>query len=155
MILADLSLRNWAVSGGVKPFDPSKINPASIDLTLQGHFVCMTNGIQMIQDEYILLPGDAVLVSTQEFITMPDDCAGAVYLKSSRMREGLDLARAGWIDPGFRGEITLLLYAHAQVILKKGKPFVQLVLSKLDRDPDLTYQKTGRYNNQVGPTLAK
>jgi dCTP deaminase len=155
MIWADYDYRAWASNGGVNPFDPAKVNPASIDLCLGGQFVRLSSGQRFIQKDYELVPGEAVLVSTREFITMPDDCAGAVYLKSSRMREGLDMARAGWIDPGFRGEITLLLYTHAPIMLTMGMKFVQLVMERLDQRPGLTYQDTGRYNDQRGPTKSR
>ena len=98
-------------------------------------------------------PRTAVLASTMEYITMPLDCAGVLYLKSTPARAGLDHALAGFVDPGFVGDLTLELHAHRRKTLHAGQRLVQLVLYRMEGRPDQPYQ--GRYQGQEGPTEAR
>jgi dCTP deaminase len=79
--------------------------------------------------------------------------AGAVYLKSSMARLGLDHALAGWVDPGFEGNLTLELHAHREITLHAGQRVVQIVLFDIDQTALRPY--SGKYKGQVGPTKAK
>lgn len=156
MIVPDHQLQHWADDeGGIEPFDPASINPASIDLKLSGEFYNLETGERFQADEITITPGQAILASTLEYITMPDDCAGSVYLKSSMARKGLDHALAGWVDPGFHGELTLEFHSHRPITLARGQKVCQLVLMRMAALPAKDYTKTGRYNGQTGPTLAK
>ena len=98
-------------------------------------------------------PLTAVLASTVEYITMPLDYAGVLYLKSTPARAGLDHALAGFVDCGFCGTLTLELHAHREIILVAGERLVQLVLYRMEGRPDRPYQ--GRYQGQEGPTEAR
>jgi len=155
MILPDFQITEWANSGGVTPFEPANVNPASIDLRLGGEFIDLATGDRFQADVIEIKPGDAILATTQEYFRLSPDIAGAVYLKSSLARIGLDHALAGWVDPGFEGELTLEFHAHRPVTLKKGQKVCQLVLYCMAEPPENNYQMTGRYNGQRGPTKAR
>lgn len=151
MILPDYKLREWAQRCGVVPFREECINPASIDLRVSTAKVITLQGVEHCNPERLLLkPGDAVLVCTIEYIRMPGHCAGVVYLKSSLARQGLDHALAGFVDPGFEGQLTLELHAHCPVVLIHGQRIIQLTLSRLEGEPEMPY--SGRYQGQRGPT---
>ena len=101
MILPDFKLKQWAFR---TPFDEECINPASIDLRVSTTLVTPLSGpVEKIGDTIRILPGSPFLFCTIEYIRMPNDCAGVVYLKSSLARQGLDHALAGFVDPGFMG----------------------------------------------------
>lgn len=157
MILPDHLLRQWASNGGVEPFDPACINPASIDLRLSTDEVVGLNGLE--HWEYKSSPvlrlhaSNPILVSTIEYIKIPRDCAGVLYLKSSLARQGLDHALAGYCDSGFMGNLTLELHAHCPITLHHNQRIVQLVLHRLEAPPELTY--CGKYQGQTGPTPAR
>lgn len=157
MILNDTFIINWAIDN-VDPFEPLHVNPASLDLTLGGDYKDLLTGEKYTlapNEQFVINPGDAILASTTEYICMPETHAGTIYLKSSLARLGLDHALAGWIDPGFEGEITLELHAHRPVILTRGQRICQLVLSEMIARPAISYKVRGRYNKQRGPTEAR
>lgn len=156
MILPDYLLRRWASNDGVEPFDPACINPASIDLRVATDHVVGLNGWEREPGASMalyLVVGDPVLVSTIEYIKIPHDCAGVVYLKSSLARQGLDHALAGFVDCGFEGSLTLELHAHCPITLHHNQRIIQLVLHRLEAPPESTYH--GRYQGQTGPTPAR
>jgi len=154
VILPDYELRKWALWHGVVPFHEECVNPASIDLRISTTKVITLQGAEHGNPERIVLrPGDAVLVCTIEYIKMPGDCAGVVYLKSSLARQGLDHALAGFVDPGFEGNLTLELHAHCPIVLTHGQRIIQLVLSRLETEPEVVY--SGKYQGQRGPTGAR
>jgi dCTP deaminase len=157
VILPDFQIGRWITAGGVVPADQELINPASLDLRLGANIINLQTGAnQPIPDiGYLLKPGMAILASTLEYIKIPTDCAAAVYLKSSLARKGLDHALAGWVDPGFEGELTLELHSHRPLILLPGQKIVQLVLMRMEFAPVRSYQVTGHYNGQRGPTQAR
>lgn len=155
MIEPDFLIVSWASNGGVSPYDPNLVNPASIDLRLGGEFVDLETGKRFQIDDITILPGQAILASTLEYIKMPKNCAGSVYLKSSAARRGLDHALAGWVDPGFQGELTLEFHSHRPITLHKGQPVCQLVLMNMEFSPAEDYSVVGHYNGQKGPTEAK
>lgn len=133
------------------PFDEECINPASVDLRISTAEVITLQGVEHGNPERVVLkPGDAVLVCTIEYIRMPYDCAGTVYLKSSLARQGLDHALAGFVDPGFEGQLTLELHAHCPIVLTHGQRIIQLVLHRLEGEVEMPYN--GKYQGQTGPT---
>lgn len=153
MIWDDTKLIQWIRSGGVTPADYDCVNPASVDLHIDRHFVDLLTGEQFEANTIELKPTMAILATTAAVVTLPADAAGAVYLKSSRAREGLDHALAGWIDPGFSGQITLELHAHRPLVLTAGQRVVQIVLMSLTAPALKPY--AGRYQNQRGPTVRR
>lgn len=104
--------------------------------------------------EYVLYPRKFILCSSVEFTKIPDTMSGMLMLKSSTGRLGLEHSHAGMGDPGFNGQWTFELFNPSPYPIKlvAGESYTQLVLFWLDAETDLSYTKTGRYNNQVGAT---
>jgi dCTP deaminase len=108
-----------------------------------------------------LHPGEFVLASTYEIITLPDDIAGRLEGKSSLGRLGLlTHSTAGFIDPGFSGHITLELsnVANLPVKLYPGMKIGQLCLIKLSSPAEHPYGSAiyaSRYQGQRGPTPSR
>jgi dCTP deaminase len=145
--------------GLIEPYNEHCLNPASYDLRIGREYVDMWTGYKHLidsnTDEITLYPGMSILMSSIEYIRMPHDVAGIVYLKSSLARQGLDHALAGYVDPGFCGQLTLELHAHRPVTLQVGQRVCQLVFEEMAANPHKDYSQTGRYQGQIGPTKAR
>lgn len=140
----------------IDPFHIEQVNPASYDLRIGGQVIDLATGQLMLYDygEAIqLYHGKAILATTIEKVTLPSALAGWVALKSSAARSGLDHALAGWIDPGFVGQITLELSAHREVTLVVGQRICQIVFHQCVAPAIEPYN--GKYQNQVGVTPAR
>lgn len=153
MILPDFEIRQWAELGGLDPFNERHVNPASVDLTLGQSYIDLATGEHALTGPFLLMPGEAILATTAEYVHLPAVYAGAVYLKSSMARKGLDHALAGWVDPGFEGNLTLELHSHRPIELRPCQRIVQLVLYMMQCEPEMAYN--GRYQGQRGPTMAR
>ncbi|MGA1279207.1 MAG: dCTP deaminase [Candidatus Nanopelagicaceae bacterium] len=164
---------------GVEPFDPAMVQPSSVDVRLDRFFRVfenhryseidpsveqpeLTRELEVAADEHFILhPGEFVLASTYEVITLPDDIAGRLEGKSSLGRLGLlTHSTAGFIDPGFSGHITLELsnVANLPVKLFPGMKIGQLCLIKLSSPAEHPYGSAvygSRYQGQRGPTPSK
>ena len=163
----------------VEPFDVEMIQPSSIDVRLDRMFRVFENHkyphidpsieqadlTRLIEpdgdDPFILHPGEFVLGSTLEVVSLPDDLAGRLEGKSSLGRLGLlTHSTAGFIDPGFSGHITLELSNVATLPIKlfPGMKIGQLCLFRLSSPADHPYgsDKYGsRYQGQRGPTASR
>jgi len=163
----------------IEPFDPAMIQPSSVDVRLDRFFRVfenhkyseidpsveqpeLTRELEVAADEHFILhPGEFVLASTYEVITLPDDIAGRLEGKSSLGRLGLlTHSTAGFIDPGFSGHITLELsnVANLPVKLLPGMKIGQLCLIKLSSPAEHPYGSAlygSRYQGQRGPTPSK
>jgi dCTP deaminase len=112
-------------------------------------------------EAFILHPGEFVLGSTYEVITLPDDIAGRLEGKSSLGRLGLlTHSTAGFIDPGFSGHVTLELsnVANLPIKLWPGMKIGQLALFRLSSPAEHPYGSAvygSRYQGQRGPTPSK
>ena len=181
MLLSDRDIRTEIESGRVvvEPFDEAMIQPSSVDVRLDKFFRVFENHKYSVIDPsieqpeltreviaegdeaFILHPGEFVLASTYEVITLPDDIAGRLEGKSSLGRLGLlTHSTAGFIDPGFSGHITLELsnVANLPVKLFPGMKIGQLCLIKLSSPAEHPYgsEKYGsRYQGQRGPTASR
>ena len=160
MILPDTELAEWALSGGITPFEPGNMNPASIDLRWSGRYMAPSPNGWEARDSaelFALRPGVAYLLDTLETVNVPNTLAGLLTLKSSLARQGVLLSHAGWFDPGFHGTSTFtLLNASAMpVALHRGQRVVQLILMRLVSEPARDYRQTGRYAGQSEPTAAR
>ena len=118
----------------------------------------MSNKIQYktIQtDTYLLLPGQFVLATTMEYFVLPDNLTAFVEGRSSLGRMGLFIQNAGWVDPGFHGEITLELFNanRCAIELKSGRRVGQLVFAEMDDTALHPYR--GKYQGQTGATGSK
>ncbi|MBR4879334.1 MAG: dCTP deaminase [Clostridia bacterium] len=167
MILSDKTIIRMLKEGtlGIEPVDEAQIQPASVDVRLGNTFSIVedspTGKIGMDEeikyktietDTYVLLPGQFVLATTQEYFRLPDDLTAFVEGRSSLGRMGLFIQNAGWVDPGFEGEITLELFNanRCAIELKAGRRVGQLVFAKLDDKALNPYR--GKYQGQRGAT---
>jgi dCTP deaminase len=133
----------------IKPLDPDQIQPASIDLKISGEImVTKEKGYERIVGEEVVLPPKThVLVRTREHVELPNDVGGIVKLRSSLSRIGVMLNNAGWVDPGFKGTLTLSVFNpnDSPLKIKQGTRFFQLVLLRLDSESE---GYSGRYLGQ-------
>jgi dCTP deaminase len=167
MILSGDTLRESIKNKDIvlEPIDDGQIQPASVDLRLSDDFLVMEEYSmdhidmgeevkykQVKSDSFVLLPKSFVLARTKEYMEIPLDCAAAVEGRSSIGRIGLFIQNAGWIDPGFKGTITLELFnaSNVPIRLKPGRRVGQLVVSKLDKKLEKGYQ--GKYLGQMDTT---
>ncbi len=181
MLLSDRDIRAQIESKrvGVEPFADAMIQPSSVDVRLDKFFRVFENHKYEVIDPsleqpeltreiiaedgeaFILHPGEFVLASTYEVITLPDDIAGRLEGKSSLGRLGLlTHSTAGFIDPGFSGHITLELsnVANLPVKLYPGMKIGQLCLINLSSPAEHPYgsaQYLNRYQGQRGPTASR
>ncbi|MEV4311644.1 dCTP deaminase [Actinocrispum sp. NPDC049592] len=181
MLLSDRDLAKELESGrlGVSPYDPAMLQPSSIDVRLDRFFRVFVNTKythidpsqqqdeltslveQEGDDPFVLHPGEFVLGSTFELVTLPDDLAGRLEGKSSLGRLGLlTHSTAGFIDPGFSGHITLELsnVANLPITLWPGMKIGQLCLFRLSSSAEHPYGSAragSRYQGQRGPTPSR
>ena len=181
MLLSDRDIRAEIATGrvAVEPFAESMVQPSSVDVRLDRFFRVFENHKYSVIDpsieqseltrevivepneHFILHPGEFVLASTYEIITLPDDIAGRLEGKSSLGRLGLlTHSTAGFIDPGFSGHITLELsnVANLPVKLFPGMKIGQLCLIKLSSPAEHPYGSAvyaSRYQGQRGPTASR
>ena len=181
MLLSDRDIAAEIKAGRVQvePFDPKMIQPSSVDVRLDRFFRVfenhkyevidpsieqpdLTREVAVSPDDFFILhPGEFVLASTYEVITLPEDIAGRLEGKSSLGRLGLlTHSTAGFIDPGFSGHITLELsnVANLPVKLYPGMKIGQLCLIKLSSAAEHPYGSAvygSRYQGQRGPTPSK
>ena len=181
MLLSDRDIAAEIKSGRVQvePFEAKMIQPSSVDVRLDRFFRVfenhkyevidpsleqseLTREVAVAPDDFFILhPGEFVLASTYEVITLPDDIAGRLEGKSSLGRLGLlTHSTAGFIDPGFSGHITLELsnVANLPVKLYPGMKIGQLCLIKLSSAAEHPYGSAvygSRYQGQRGPTPSK
>ena len=95
------------------------------------------------------------MATTMEYFELPDNLTAFVEGRSSLGRMGLFIQNAGWVDPGFKGEITLELFNanRCAIELKAGRRVGQLVFAQLDDDARNPYR--GKYQGQRGATGSK
>ena len=167
MILSDRTILRMRAEGtlGISPLEPAQVQPASVDIRLGNTFSVVedtSSGIITMEheiryktietDTYLLLPGQFVLATTMEYVTLPDNLTAFVEGRSSLGRMGLFIQNAGWVDPGFRGEITLELCNanRCAIELRAGRRVGQLVLAEMDAPALHPY--SGKYQGQTGAT---
>ncbi|NYI05272.1 dCTP deaminase [Allostreptomyces psammosilenae] len=181
MLLSDKDIRKEIDSGRVviDPYDAGMVQPSSIDVRLDRFFRVFENHryphidpaveqpdlTRLIEvdpaEPFILHPGEFVLASTYEVITLPDDIASRLEGKSSLGRLGLlTHSTAGFIDPGFSGHVTLELsnVATLPIKLHPGMKIGQLCLFRLSSPAEYPYgsERYGsRYQGQRGPTPSR
>ena len=167
MILSDKTLFEMieADTLQISPLEKHQIQPASVDIRLGNTFSIvedLPSGIINLEDEipyktivtdtYILLPNQFVLATTMEYFELPDNLTAFVEGRSSLGRLGLFIQNAGWVDPGFKGEITLELFNanRCAIELKAGRRVGQLVFAEMDAMALNPYN--GKYQGQRGAT---
>jgi dCTP deaminase len=159
MIKPDHWIREFAEKGGIYPFNPEHVNPASYDVTVGNHWICPTRDPEeIVSDSIVLFPGEVILATTQEYIKMPRDVVCDLKLKSSLGRLWLNHSLSGWIDCGFEGQVTLELQNLGPYPreLVKGMRVAQLVFLGMESAPTVAYGEGGKghYHGQTGATRA-
>ena len=181
VLLSDRDIRAELDSGRVvlEPYEPAMIQPASIDVRLDRWFRLFDNHkytvidpaqeqpeltrlVEVAGDQaFVLHPGEFVLASTYEKVTLPDDVAARLEGKSSLGRLGLlTHSTAGFIDPGFSGHVTLELsnVATLPITLWPGMKIGQLCFFRLSSPAEEPYGSPrygSRYQGQRGPTPSR
>lgn len=176
MILSDTTILELMDKGeleveglGGSKFDKDlQVQPASIDLKIgrnvlelrpnDGGYISLdkpANYDSAEEDEIIIPPKTFLNATTLEYISLPDNLTGFVEGRSSIGRMGLFVENAGWIDPGFKGQITLELYNSNRwpMKIKAGRRICQIVLAETDQD--CTNQYNGKYMGQKGATASR
>ncbi len=182
MVLSDRTIKEEIEKGRIviRPFDPSCIQPASVDVHLH-HQVRVFEGrsytlpidprkavddrtqLREISEDrpFELQPEEFVLGSTLEYIALPPDIVGRLEGKSSLGRMGLLLhSTAGYVDPGWKGQLTLELsnVSKVGILLFYRMPIGQISFLKLTTAADRPYGTEGlgsKYLGQMGPTPSR
>ena len=170
MIISDKTLKKMIKNKTlvVEPITEEQIQPASIDVRLGNTFSLVEDNASGIitldkkisyktieTDTYLLMPGQFILATTMEYFELPDGVTAFVEGRSSLGRMGLFIQNAGWVDPGFHGEITLELFNanRCAIELKAGRRIGQMVFAKMDENAQNPYR--GKYQGQRGVTGSK
>lgn len=172
MILSDFDL-TWYLRSGrlvIDPYDDEIIRENGIDLRIGGEvaklkpvnkfFDSRDGSIDLsefyeviVGDEFILRPNEKVLITTLEYVKIPNDIMGFVELRSSFARLGLSIPPT-IIDAGFEGNITLEVHGSVfPVRIYKGQRFAHVIFSKTLNPVMKPYR--GKYQGQKGVTLPK
>jgi dCTP deaminase len=180
MLLSDRGLK-WHIAAEaltITPFDESLIQPASIDVRLDKWFRVFNNHqythidpsteqadltrlVEVKDGPFVLHPGEFVLGSTLETVSLDASLAARAEGKSSLGRLGLLVhSTAGFIDPGFSGQVTLELsnVANLPITLWPGMKIGQLCVFQLSSPAEAPYGSGAagsRYQSQAGPTPSR
>jgi dCTP deaminase len=181
VLLSDRDIRAAIDSGRVAldPYDPAMVQPSSVDVRIDRYFRVFENhryphidpSIEQAEltrlvepdgdEPFILHPGEFVLGSTYEVVSLPDDVSARLEGKSSLGRLGLlTHSTAGFIDAGFSGHVTLELSNVATLPIKlwPGMKIGQLCFFRLTSPAEAPYgsgAEGSRYQGQRGPTPSK
>jgi dCTP deaminase len=181
VLLSDRDIRAELKSGRVvlDPLDTAMVQPSSVDVRIDRYFRLFDNHkypvidpaqeqpelTRLVEvapaDAFVLHPGEFVLASTFEVVTLPDDVAARLEGKSSLGRLGLlTHSTAGFIDPGFSGHVTLELsnVATLPIMLWPGMKIGQLCFFRLSSPAEHPYGSDlygSRYQGQRGPTASR
>lgn len=170
MILSDRDIKKYISLGDITltPYEEKNVQPASIDLRLGQGFLVVDDHkasiidlneevpYRRIDEDYIVIPPKHfVLGTTEERLKISSNLCARVEGRSSIGRKGLFIQNAGWIDPGFNGQITLEFYNanDLPLILKAGKRICQVVFQTTLGEVENPYK--GKYQNQEGTTGSK
>ncbi|MDG4762950.1 dCTP deaminase [Solwaraspora sp. WMMD406] len=181
MLLSDRDIVAETKNGNLSldPFEPALIQPSSIDVRLDRYFRVFNNHLYThidpstrqddltsqvevpAGDPFVLHPGEFVLASTLEVVSLGDALAARLEGKSSLGRLGLlTHSTAGFIDPGFSGHVTLELsnVANLPIKLWPGMKIGQLCIFRLSSAAEHPYGSSvygSRYQGQRGPTPSR
>ena len=179
-VLSDRDIRSALDAGTVKirPYDAHDLQPSSVDLHLDRRFRVFRNNryafidvrapqpdlteLLTIEDDepFILHPGEFVLGQTHEWVELPDDLVARLEGKSSLGRLGLLIhSTAGYVDPGWKGNLTLELsnVANLPIALYSGMRIGQISFFKMSSPVDRPYgspELGSKYQGQSEPTAS-
>ena len=181
MVLSDKTIRAQIEAGRIEidPYDPTLLQPSSVDVRVDKYFRVFHNArypfidVKQPQEElteevaieedrpFILHPGEFVLGSTLERITLADDLVARLEGKSSLGRLGLLIhSTAGFIDPGWDGHVTLELsnVANLPITIYYGMKIGQVSFMQMTEPAAVPYGSTSlgsKYKGQRGPTPSR
>ncbi|HET7449072.1 MAG TPA: dCTP deaminase [Gaiellaceae bacterium] len=181
MVLSDRTIARLIDEGriGIDPYDPALLQPSSVDVRVDRYFrvfhnarypfidvkqpqEALTELVEMREDEpFILHPGEFVLGSTLEVVSLPDDLVARLDGKSSLGRLGLLIhSTAGFIDPGFEGNVTLELsnVANLPITIYQGMKIGQISFMQMTEPTSTPYGSSAlgsKYRGQRGPTPSR
>jgi dCTP deaminase len=182
MVLSDRTIKEEIAKGRIiiEPLNPSCIQPASIDLHLDKKILVfkpqrhpahidirrsldqLNELVELDEDNaFFLNPGEFILASTLESVTLPDDIVGRLEGKSSLGRMGLLVnSTAGYVDPGWQGHLTIEVsnVAKLPITLYYKMKIGQISFLRLTTPADRLYGAAGlgsKYKGQVEPTATK
>ena len=181
MVLSDRTIREEIEAERIviDPFEPSNIQPSSVDVRVDRKFRVFHNArypyidvrqpmddltelVEVSGDEpFILHPGEFVLGQTLERVTLPDDLVARLEGKSSLGRLGLLIhSTAGFVDSGFSGNLTLELsnVANLPITLYPGMKIGQISFLRMTTAADQPYGSSAlgsKYQGQRGPTPSR
>jgi dCTP deaminase len=162
-LLSDRDIRHEMAHGGllIEPLRDVQFQPASIDLCLGSSLRRLgEEPFAITRDGYLLRPGGFILGDTLEYVQIPWHLAAQFAGRSSLGRTGLQVhCTAGFVDPGFRGTLTVELcnLSDRIITLRAGQPIGQLCIMRLSSEPERPYGHPGlnsHYMSQTGPTVA-
>ena len=180
-VLSDGTIRRLVDEGRIRidPWDPGMVQPASVDLRLGASFRVFHNfrvpAIDLADppknltehvvvddgESFVIHPGEFVLGRTAEWVELPDDVVARIEGKSSLGRLGLIVhATAGFVDPGWKGTLTLEItnLTRVPIVLWPGKPIAQLSFMTLDQPAERPYghpELGSHYHGQVEATESR
>jgi dCTP deaminase len=180
MVLSDGDIRAELSAGRIviDPYVPEAVQPSSVDLHLDNRFRVFRNSrypyidvreeqpeltelVEIRDDEpFILHPGEFVLGSTLERVELPNDLVARLEGKSSLGRLGLLIhSTAGYVDPGWEGNLTLELsnVANLPITLYDGMKIGQISFQRLSSPVEVAYGDArlgSRYRGQRDPTAS-
>jgi dCTP deaminase len=180
-VLSDGTIRRLIDEGRIviDPWDPEMVQPASVDVRLGDSFRVFHNhraaAIDLREpptnlteevviepgDPFVIHPGEFALGRTQEYVEIPADIVSRIEGKSSLGRLGLIVhATAGFVDPGFKGTLTLEIANLTRVPIKlyTGLAIAQLSFMALDAPAEHPYGSPAlgsRYQGQTAATESR
>ena len=125
---------------GIEPFAEESLQPSSYDLRSA--------------EDIVIKKGELTLVPTMEFVSLPDDLCATLWGRSSFGRKGVVLG-AGYIDPGFRGNLTLCMVNNGpeDIPVTKGMRVVQMLIHPVEGKVESAYD--GQYQDSHGVVKSK
>ncbi len=168
MLLPDYLIRDRIKDGtlGVTPLMDGAIRPASVDLRLGPVLKIEDRNVEsgwrehdLRESPYRLYHGDFVLAATLERIRLPATMAGILAGKSSRAREGIQVEAAGYVDPGWDGELTMEVtrFRRGESLLTLGMKICQIRFEMLLAPCEKPYGVDGssHYQYSQGPVASR
>ena len=181
MVLSDRDIRAEIEAGRIviDPYDAEMVQPSSVDVRVDNRFRVFHNArypyidVRQPMDDltelvevhdgepFILHPGEFVLGQTLERVTLPEDLVARLEGKSSLGRLGLLIhSTAGYVDPGWRGNLTLELsnVANLPITIYPGMKIGQISFFRLTSAAENPYGSTAagsKYQGQRGPTPSR
>lgn len=141
-----------------EPMD-EHFQPATVDLTISNSFRYLRGSGTITNEAFQIRPRGFLLACTQQRVFVGDRISAQVKGKSSLARQGLMVECAGFVDPGFAGQITLELFNMGDEYfrVRAGMPIAQIAFFHLDQPVERMYGADGlnsHYQYQRGATKA-